>query len=113
MDVELSRWNLSRESDGLFELEVSGRDGALDFGIGFSSLLADIESFCQELDEAKLDNYISKSAVLINVKRKLQTLERLDQWLFGRTFGAGLQKEERELTLISSLTVPLARTVRF
>ena len=68
MDVEFSRWDFSRQSYGLFELEISRRDGALDFGVGFSSLFANIESFCQELDEAKLDNDIRKGAVLVVTK---------------------------------------------
>ena len=46
VNIEFARRDFSGQGNGLFELVVSGRDGALKIGVIGSCLFADIESAC-------------------------------------------------------------------
>ncbi len=64
VDVEFARWDLSRQGNGLLELVIAGRDGALDLGVVFPRLLANVESTSEEPDETELDHDVGKCSVL-------------------------------------------------
>ncbi len=78
VNVELARRDLSWQSDGLLELILAGRDGALDVCVVGSCLLANIESSCQESDETKLDNNVGKCAVLLPFESVTRREERIN-----------------------------------
>lgn len=64
VNVELSGWDLSGQSDGVLKLVFASRQRALEVGVVGSCLLANIESAGQQSDEAEFDHDISKGSVL-------------------------------------------------
>lgn len=57
-------WDLPRQLDGLRDLVFSRFDGALQVGVSFSELFADIESLGEELDKTKLDDDVGVRSLL-------------------------------------------------
>lgn len=116
VNVELARWDLSRQGNGLLELVVAGGDWALDLGVVFPRLLANVESTSEEPDETELDHDVGKCSVLnmSQVRKQGKSCIKCQQsWIGLGKVGHLGNTAGLILTLTSSLTVPLARTVRF
>lgn len=76
VNVELSGWDLSGQSDGVLELVLASRKRALEVGVVGSCCFANIESTSQKSDETKLDYDISKGSILCMAKDQFEEKER-------------------------------------